>query len=273
MRPATPFVTILTDIADYPPHFWIEPQEQYLICGSDRAVAQARALGIPGGRIFQASGMIVHPRFYQPCPATGARSGSSAGLIPICPPGWCCLAGKVPTPCSKSPSAWMPKVLTIYNSFSSAGATKAGRRPAPSPHPPAKLRRRLYPQVPFYMTLSDFFIGKPGPGSVSEAVAMRLPVIVERNAWTLPQERYNAEWILEKGLGLVVRGPDQIPAAAKQLLSRGNLARYRGQAAAIHNQAVYEIPGILRRIVEGASGDPQPQPEKSLSEQRTVSFR
>ena len=74
-------------------------------------------------------------------------------------------------------------------------------------------------QVPFYMLLSDFFIGKPGPGSVSEAVAMRLPVIVERNAWTLPQERYNAEWVLEKQVGLVVRGPHQIPAAIRSCSS------------------------------------------------------
>ena len=36
--PKVPMVTILTDIADYPPHFWIERQEQYLICGSNRAV-------------------------------------------------------------------------------------------------------------------------------------------------------------------------------------------------------------------------------------------
>jgi 1,2-diacylglycerol 3-beta-galactosyltransferase len=101
------------------------------------------------------------------------------------------------------------------------------------------------------MSLSNFFIGKPGPGSVSEAIAMRLPVVVERNAWTLPQERYNAEWILEKQVGLVVRGPHQIPDAIKVLLKRGNLARFRANAASIRNRAVYEIPGILRRIVEG----------------------
>ena len=51
-------------------------------------------------------------------------------------------------------------------------------------------------EIPYYMSLADFFIGKPGPGSISEAVAMGLPVIVERNAWTLPQERYNADWVL-----------------------------------------------------------------------------
>ena len=54
-------------------------------------------------------------------------------------------------------------------------------------------------EVPRYMQLADYFIGKPGPGSISEAVAMRLPVIVERNAWTLPQERYNADWVRETG--------------------------------------------------------------------------
>ena len=54
------------------------------------------------------------------------------------------------------------------------------------------------------MSLADFFIGKPGPGSISEAVAMRLPVIVERNIWTLPQERYNADWVLERKAGLVL---------------------------------------------------------------------
>ena len=36
--PGVPFVTILTDIADYPPHFWIERQVQHFICGSAKAV-------------------------------------------------------------------------------------------------------------------------------------------------------------------------------------------------------------------------------------------
>src|SRR5580698_4483060 len=33
VMPKVPMVTILTDMADYPPHFWIERQSQYLICG------------------------------------------------------------------------------------------------------------------------------------------------------------------------------------------------------------------------------------------------
>src|SRR5215469_3377463 len=60
-----PLVTILTDFADFPPHFWIEPQEQFFICGTERAAQQALELGVDRDRVFLASGMIVHPRFYE----------------------------------------------------------------------------------------------------------------------------------------------------------------------------------------------------------------
>jgi UDP-N-acetylglucosamine:LPS N-acetylglucosamine transferase len=49
------------------------------------------------------------------------------------------------------------------------------------------------PEVKRWMSLADYFIGKPGPGSLSEAVHMRLPVVTIRNAWTMPQERYNTD--------------------------------------------------------------------------------
>jgi len=104
-------------------------------------------------------------------------------------------------------------------------------------------------QVPYYMHLSDFFIGKPGPGSISEALAMKLPVIVERNAWTLPQERYNADWILEHGVGIVVPTFRRITRAVTELLQPGRLAALRARAAALNNRAVFELPEILARIL------------------------
>src|SRR5271155_5158392 len=51
--PGRPFVTILTDIANYPPRFWIERQQQYFICGSDRAMEQAGESGNLDDRIFR----------------------------------------------------------------------------------------------------------------------------------------------------------------------------------------------------------------------------
>ena len=268
-QPATRFVTILTDIADYPPHFWIESGGGYLICGSDRAVAQARALGIRDGRVFQTSGMILHPRFYQPTACDPRAERKQRGLDPDSPTGLVLFGGQgsdAMLEIAERLDAEGPhhlQLIFICGRNQKLADALRGRR--------SRLRtfvEGFTTQIPFYMLLSDLFIGKPGPGSVSEAVAMRLPVIVERNAWTLPQERYNAEWVLEKHLGQVVRGPHQIPAAVRQLLEPGNLARYRAQAAAIRNRAVYEIPGILRRIVEGSPDNLTLEPEKSLSEQR-----
>jgi 1,2-diacylglycerol 3-beta-galactosyltransferase len=102
------------------------------------------------------------------------------------------------------------------------------------------------------MQLSDFFIGKPGPGSISEALHMKLPVIVECNAWTLPQERYNATWITQNQLGLVLRNFRGIRRAVANLLELETYEKYRANAAAINNRAVFEIPEILEKILATA---------------------
>jgi 1,2-diacylglycerol 3-beta-galactosyltransferase len=105
------------------------------------------------------------------------------------------------------------------------------------------------------MELSDFFIGKPGPGSISEALAKRLPVILQRNAWTMAHEVYNTEWIREVGAGIVIGNFSRdIVTAVRTLLAPENYAKYRERAAATRNFAVYEIPEMLSAILGEVSG-------------------
>src|SRR5207245_4602939 len=60
-----PFVTIITDLADFPPRFWIEPiKDQYVIAGTEKAADQARAMGHDEAHVFLTSGMILRPDFY-----------------------------------------------------------------------------------------------------------------------------------------------------------------------------------------------------------------
>ena len=92
--PGTPYVTILTDLADYPPHFWIERQEQSLICGSDKAVAQAKGMGYADERIFRVSGMILRPRFYDPVNVDRAAERRKLGLDPEKPTGLVLFGGQ-----------------------------------------------------------------------------------------------------------------------------------------------------------------------------------
>ncbi len=62
--PNAAFVTLLTDLADYPPNFWIVPESEFIICGSQRAKEQALAMG-QRRRVYQTSGMILKPSFYR----------------------------------------------------------------------------------------------------------------------------------------------------------------------------------------------------------------
>jgi 1,2-diacylglycerol 3-beta-galactosyltransferase len=74
-------------------------------------------------------------------------------------------------------------------------------------------------------------------------------VITERNAWTLPQERYNAEWIRENGIGVVLKNFRGIAAAVDQLLEPAAYERFKKAAERLENRAVYEIPDVLERVL------------------------
>src|SRR5208283_1802189 len=101
--------------------------------------------------------------------------------------------------------------------------------------------------------------GKPGPGSISEAIAMGLPVIVERNAWTLAHERYNTDWIEEQGAGMVVRSFSKIADAVRELLAPERYRRFQERISGMRNRAVYEIPAVLEEILL-RSGSPSAFP-------------
>jgi 1,2-diacylglycerol 3-beta-galactosyltransferase len=99
------------------------------------------------------------------------------------------------------------------------------------------------------MRSADFLIGKPGPGSVAEAMVRKLPVILECNSWTLPQERYNAEWVREKRVGIVLNNFSDIVQGVKDLLDPATLAEFRSNVAGLDNQAIFEIPEILAQLL------------------------
>ncbi|MBI4874975.1 MAG: galactosyldiacylglycerol synthase [Acidobacteria bacterium] len=246
---AAPFVTVLTDLADYPPRFWMEPQEQYFVCGTGRAVDQALAMGHARERVFRVSGMILRPDFYPAAEVDRAAERRRLGLDPDRPTGLVLFGGygsRAMLDIARGMERCARPVQMIYicgknERLAARLRARAGRVRA--------FVEGFTTRIPYYMRLADFLIGKPGPGSLSEALALHLPVIVERNAWTLPQERYNAEWIAQQGVGLVLPGFRHIGAAAGRMLEPAALAGFRAKAAALENRAVYEIPEILEKLL------------------------
>ena len=202
-----PFVTLITDIADFPPHFWIEPvQNQYVICGSEKAVEQARVIGKAETRIFQTSGMVLRPDFYVPQNVDPVALRQELGLRPDVATGMLLFGGfgsKVMLDIVEQLDAANLAVQLIAicgRNDKLAHAMRARHWSLPL-HVLGFTR-----EVHRLMRGADFLIGKPGPGSVAEAMMRKLPVILECNTWTLPQERYNTEWVKEKRVGIVLGG-------------------------------------------------------------------
>src|SRR6266446_9588463 len=249
-----PFVTIITDLADFPPRFWIEPvKDQYVIAGTEKAAEQARAMGHDDAHIFLTSGMILRPDFYVEDNSDPVALRRKMGLREGLPTAIVLFGGHgskvMYDTTEKLDAAGLPLQLILI----------CGRNEELA----AKLRSRHW-KMPVYivgftrevhrlMRAADFLVGKPGPGSIAEAMVRKLPVLIECNAWTLPQERYNAEWVKEKGVGIVLKSFEDVVEGVKRMLDPAALVRFRGNVAAQNNLAVFEIPQILAELLGEAN--------------------
>jgi hypothetical protein len=242
--PRVPYATILTDLADFPPHFWIEPlQAQHFVCGTPRAAAQARATARRAASIHETSGMIINPSFYRDLKLDRRAEMLKLGLDPDRPVGLVMFGGHGSRVMRGIAKHLDDVQLIMVCGHNAVLAEKLRKMRCGAP----RVIVGFTAQMSYYMRLSDFFIGKPGPGSISEAVQQGLPVIVVRNAWTMPQERYNTEWVEENGLGVVLDSFKSIRAGVAQVVSHIDL--YRAGVKRNRNRAVFEIPEILERIL------------------------
>jgi UDP-N-acetylglucosamine:LPS N-acetylglucosamine transferase len=248
--PGRPFVTLITDLADYPPRFWIEPiKEQYVIAGTERAVEQARAFGHDNAHIFQASGMILRPDFYVEENVAPVTIRKEMGLRPDLPTAIVLFGGhgsKVMLDLTERlNTADLPLQLILICGRNEALAAKFRGRKWDMPVHVVGFTKEIHK----LMRAADFLIGKPGPGSIAEAMVRKLPVLIECNSWTLPQEQYNAEWVTEKGVGIVLHSFKEIVEGVRQMLEPARLAEFRRNVAALDNRAIFEIPEILAKLL------------------------
>jgi len=250
VNPAIPYATVITDMADWPPHFWMEKQpKQYMVCGTAKAVEQAREMGFDSDHIFPTSGMILRPKFYEPITVSREEGRRKLGLDSDLPTGIVLFGGQgssVMLEIARSLGRSGQKLQLIM--ICGRNTRLADKLRALKVDIPMHVEG-FTSEIPSFMHLSDFLIGKPGPGSISEAMAMKLPVIVERNAFTLPQERYNADWVREREVGVVLKSFRTIAEATRLLIEPATLKRYQSNAAAIRNRALYEVPEILSQIL------------------------
>ena len=218
--------------------------------GTEHAEAQAREAGLPARHISRVSGMVLHPRFHAPDPAARQRTRRELGigaedfavlvlfggkgspeLHPLC----AALLGQSPrwhvvAICGDNPRL-QAAVGELQREQRRPAALLRLHRPRARPHgrratcsPPSRARARW-----------------------RRRFHCRVPVVVPCNAHTIPQERYNATFLAENELGVVVRQWREIPAAVSSLAADPvRRARMRRRLEALPpNRAVFEVLEIL----------------------------
>lgn len=248
--PGKPFVTLITDLADFPPRFWIEPiPQQHVIAGTAKAAQQAREMGHDPDHIFETSGMILRPEFYAEENVDPVALRKELGLRQDLPVALVLFggygSGVMHLIARRLDRAGVPVQLILICGRNEKLAEKF------------RAEKWKYPihvvgftkEIPRLMRAADFMIGKPGPGSIAEAMLRDLPVLIECNSWTLPQERYNAQWLRENEVGKVLGNFRQVADGVRRMLEPDTLQRLRANAKALNNRALFEVPEILAQLL------------------------
>ena len=99
-------------------------------------------------------------------------------------------------------------------------------------------------EVPDIMSASDLVITKAGPGSIAEALAKELPLII--TSWLPGQEEGNVNYVVDSGVGVVCGDIKKIGDCVKDFLKPSFYAAFKKKIKRVNNpKAVFNIAQMI----------------------------
>jgi hypothetical protein len=243
-------VVLITDWAEMGRHVWFPKGRDYdAICGTEEAYRRAASGTLPAGRVHRTQGLLLKPAFLAGPAADKAADRAARGLAPDRPV-VCVLYG--------GGGSWRMRDLALSMKDTPPdgqvvfmcghnGALAEELRAVDWPFPARVVG--FTDDVAGYLGMADVFVGKPGPGSVSEALACGLSLLVDRTM-ALPQEKPVLRWLKKSGAGRAFTGLAEFHRALADLLDR-----HRTEGPPAHpNTAAAELPAIIAGILDRDNG-------------------
>jgi 1,2-diacylglycerol 3-beta-galactosyltransferase len=250
--PGVRLAVLMTDLADFPPHFWLEPGLDCAIVATDEAERQAAAVGLAPEAVVRTSGMVLHPRHYaqgaQAGQATRAELGFGVDDFVVL-----LLFGGKGSPVMERLASGLLAERDSWRVIAISGDNPGlvARLEAIAATQHDRLRVLGFTdRVGDFMAASDLLVTKPGPGSLAEAFHRRVAVVVAGNRDTIPQERFNVRLVAEGELGVVVSDWAEVPAAVSAYVADPERQRrVRANLAALpENRAVFEALDVIEQL-------------------------
>ncbi|HEY1693494.1 MAG TPA: glycosyltransferase [Polyangiaceae bacterium] len=251
-RPDARCMVVPVDFAELFPGYWFDAGlDADFHCGTQRLAEDARSAGIQASRVHAIHGMPIHPRFREhgAVDAVDRRVAlTELGLDPSLPT-VLLFFGAQGSRTIVDIACYLDAAPMRLNVIAACGhhAEVQRRLRASSARSPRRVVG-FTRDIPALMRVSDVVVGKPGPLSIFEALASRLPMVLWDNPAFGVLFDYNLEWVEQAGVGVRIRTAGDVLEAVRRVLGD---ASYRQRAAAHAGDATAE----LATAVLGALGE------------------
>lgn len=248
-HPRARFATVVTDLASAP-HSWYNPAVDWLSASCPQVQAAAARAGLPVERV-QLCGLPIRLQFGQPQPDPAAAR-AALGLA------------QRPTALLLGGGEGMGNLESIAAALAPALARCGGQLAVICGRNQAlasRLAGQRWPipvhiagyvdNMPLWMAAADLLVSKAGPGTIAEALACGLPLIL--SSFVPGQETGNVRYVEENGVGVYRSDPAQIAALAAAWLEPGSpeLAARRARAKVLARpDAALDIARALSNLLE-----------------------
>jgi 1,2-diacylglycerol 3-beta-galactosyltransferase len=236
-----PVVTVITDLGKVH-ESWLVPEADAVVVPAREVYARALSRGVPQARL-RLLGHPIHPKFDD---VTGSKADLRAQLgLSVDTPAVMLMAGgegggKLLSTALALARARLPIELVVVCGRNEHLAQKLGELSATLPTPMQVLG--FTDKIPEYFRAVDLLVTKAGPGTLAEANAAQLPVVVYD--FVPGQERGNVDFVRHNGLGMIaLRGASTVVSAVRTLISTPDRL-----AAIRHNQEIVAPRRSSRRI-------------------------
>jgi len=239
---ATPLVTLVTDlIATHA--LWYVPGVNRCLVPTQHARQQALARGMPAEHIL-VTGLPVGPHFTQAAQEDPRAMRQRLGLEPDQPVVLLVAGAEGMGPlhrlCRRVAYCGEQAQLVIIAGRNERLRARLAAETWPTPVRVDGFVHNMHE----WMRAADLLVTKAGPGTISEALVMALPMVLID---ALPgQEQPNVDYVVQAGAGVWAPTPGQAAMAVYELLSsdRSSLERMRTRARALAQ------PNAAQRVAE-----------------------
>jgi 1,2-diacylglycerol 3-beta-galactosyltransferase len=246
-----PLAIMMTDWAEVSPFVWFPRGTDYFaIAGTSEGLARLRAKRHPEERMFATGGLLIRSQFSQPPLEDRKAARIALGLEPARPTLVLSYGGQGSPRMAELANAlaaadFRPQVIFICGR--NAGLAReldAAKLPFP------RLVLGYREDIHRYLALADLFVGKAGPQSVSEALALGLPLLIDAHR-VLPQEQALTRWVRTKQLGETFTHPVQFMRQARAMTAQAGApdALQVARQVAQTNTAARDLLGIVETLI------------------------